>query len=1208
MADNVSEIPLKLPENVQPQPVAPPVTAPLTSSEPLPLTLHPEHPTQNGLTLDAEHRIAEAANLCLEHFAHIAEVKDSVQNIVQKAPGFTQMPQPGDVGNFTSLHEMISTLITALVKIRAEVTFNYSLKIISTTYFDREGQFPPIITREMRDRIKNAIINSTELPSNKDVEDMLKEWFVTTKKKLPKPEESEAWLLNETTQGLTNIVSRVATITRFCVNEVSKASKIIEDNSVIVRNVEEALKELYSYIKNNSQREKYFRLKNETELYPYDLRAINGEWGKYCSQAIDYSRRVMYDSGVISNNRAIAHAIADTINRARNEIVRVGSKYINSHEMLDEASGVLKNFLKERMKHSDFEKVYGNLFKYTYNERGDDLKNIFVNSIIDNINSKPYGSSSSNDKSLTEIRIQQEFEKQIMMSLESGVSTVQEIEENLKELTKNSRQTILSDLPSFAENWLTLSGDGHDKFMELIRSEEYSKASDEEQEKKLKELTATLPLEVLSRIGPSLDFNKRSLQKKLQSYSEKLESEQDIKDDEFISNYNDIKKELGSFKKAQMFARMFDARRSIKMRVARDIGSTFESATNMAGGLAPDPKYMIPARMEEISKSAKSTIINEMIKNNEHLPLRELGEELEKLQLASMRSQARSLDESPIVADMTSLVLRLLTAQDANNGEVYIRNVESLANIHRSNAKLYLAAVFLHDDKFLISKDAPPEERRQKGAELARMLFEFLSKDTKDSDYNDQFDYEDSMVAYRAAFNHAYKNAGTNPSNMVDVAEAFASLVHDNSFTDLHVPSKRDTFTAIVSHPNFKDIAKSKIVWQLLDNYAKLKWAAWSGDNIQGDEDFDGTLKRLIASSVITQNQADNVKYIMDFVDNKKSIDFDRESLIKLQTMIRDSEYVIEAISNSSFTEFMEYHEPKDPMVQKAVEWEQPRFRFRALPDKSPEHFTIGIKTDCCQHLGGAGANAAIDSFINHLAGVLVLEIKDNDQWELAYQSYFHYVPEQHAYILDNVEGVEKYFPKIKKLTGHEPDELYYMWAQQMKSKYPEITYIALGLDYTKIPTSRFATHTQEEDPRIFHDHIADEAYSDYDEEEAVNLLEFKSDLPIVNEHGPEDDDQIVLGGKRSDYVVKISKDLSFLRSELWRSTNSTTYDNFSKYEQAFKRSLLQFLAMHGIKKTMKTPMEEIEKAIQRLAVSSKTARMLYRSKLFQSKMKRGLI
>lgn len=1201
MADNASEIPLKLPEPSPAQPVE--TTAPAE----VPLTLHPEHTTQNGLTLDAERKIEEAANLCLEHFAHIAEVKNSIQSMIQRAPGLTETPSSDAVGNFTSLQDMITTIITAAVKVRAQVTFDYSLKILAKTYFDREGDFPPIFTKEVKNRIKDAIINSTELPSNKEIENMFKEWFTSTKAKLPKPEEADAWLLEQTTKGLSNIVSRVATIARLCNNNIAKASQILEDKGLITRNVEETLKDFYNLFKNEFRKEAYLRLKDNTQLYPYDIYSMNLAWGQCYNDAIDYSKRAMVDSGVITNTRNIAHNIKNSIDRQRQQITVIGRKYLNTYELADEVTVALKGFLKERIKNSDFEKTYGNLFKYIYNERGDDLKPLFIEAIINDIDLKPYGHKAENDGTLTKIKIESEFNDQMLKALESGATSAQEIEGKISELTKNSRQAIFESLPGFVENWLTLTGENHHKFMELIQDEGFSKLPDEEQSRKLKELTATLPLQVLSRVGPSLDFNRVSLQRRIRDYNEKIGQEQDIKDEEFIKNYNDFKKELTTLKKSQLFARMIDARRSIGMRVARDIGSTFESATNMAVGIIPNPKTTVPAQYNQTVEATKTTIVNEMIKNNEYLPLRELGEELEKLQLATMRTQSKGLNDSPNTADMTSLVLRLLTAQEPTNTEIYIPNESSISKIHRSPAKYYLAAEFLHSDKFLISKDSPPEERRQKGAELAKFLFEFLSKDTKDSEYSDQFEYSDSMVAYRAAFNHAYKDAGISPSSMVDVAEAFASLVHDNSFTDLHVATKRETFTAVVNHPNFKDIAKSKIVWQLLDNYSKLKWAAFSGDNIEGNEEFDDTLKRLITSGVITQVQADNVKYIMDFVDNKKSIDFDRDSLIKLQTMIRDSEYVIEAISNSSFTEFMQYHEPKDPMVQKAVEWDQPKFRFRALPDKSPEHFTIGIKTDCCQHLGGAGANAAIDSFINNLAGVLVVEVKDDGHWELAYQSYFHYVPEQHAYILDNVEGVEKYFSKIKSLTGHEADELYSLWAQHMKSKYPEITYIALGLDYTKIPTSRFAPHTQEEDPRRFHDHIADEEYSDYDEDNGVNLLEFKPEMPITHERESEDDNEIVLGGKRSDYVVKINKDLSQLRGDLYDSTRSTNYNSFSKYERMFKKSLLQFLAMHGIKKTMKTPMEEIDKAIQKLAVSSKTARMLYRSKLFQSKMKRGM-
>jgi hypothetical protein len=79
-------------------------------------------------------------------------------------------------------------------------------------------------------------------------------------------------------------------------------------------------------------------------------------------------------------------------------------------------------------------------------------------------------------------------------------------------------------------------------------------------------------------------------------------------------------------------------------------------------------------------------------------------------------------------------------------------------------------------------------------------------------------------------------------------------------------------------------------------------------------------------------------------------------------------------------------------------------FRFRVLRDGDPYHFSVGVDTACCQRIGGAGENAAIDSFQNPLAGVLLLEFNINSSWVTGAQSYFHYVPKQNGIILDNVE------------------------------------------------------------------------------------------------------------------------------------------------------------------------------------------------------------
>ena len=78
---------------------------------------------------------------------------------------------------------------------------------------------------------------------------------------------------------------------------------------------------------------------------------------------------------------------------------------------------------------------------------------------------------------------------------------------------------------------------------------------------------------------------------------------------------------------------------------------------------------------------------------------------------------------------------------------------------------------------------------------------------------------------------------------------------------------------------------------------------------------------------------------------------------------------------------------------------------------------SFGRVTNCCQRVGGIGHASAVDSYINKYASVLVLEFLKNNTWEIASQSYFHYVfgpnsnvpqenrdPNGPGFILDNVE------------------------------------------------------------------------------------------------------------------------------------------------------------------------------------------------------------
>ena len=163
--------------------------------------------------------------------------------------------------------------------------------------------------------------------------------------------------------------------------------------------------------------------------------------------------------------------------------------------------------------------------------------------------------------------------------------------------------------------------------------------------------------------------------------------------------------------------------------------------------------------------------------------------------------------------------------------------------------------------------------------------------------------------------------------------------------------------------------------------------------------------------------------------------------------------------------------------------------RFEVLPDKSLEYFRVGAATQCCQRPGGAAQSAMIDSFVNELAGVLALKKGQ----EIISQSYFHYVPEDNGYILDNVEAnvrlVKKYEINL--------DNLYANLAKKIQED-TGASYVKCGKEYNKLDNSRFGNGKMERDPRHFELEKLEnkEVYSDFDQEDHLNLLNPK--IPII--------------------------------------------------------------------------------------------------------------
>ena len=152
--------------------------------------------------------------------------------------------------------------------------------------------------------------------------------------------------------------------------------------------------------------------------------------------------------------------------------------------------------------------------------------------------------------------------------------------------------------------------------------------------------------------------------------------------------------------------------------------------------------------------------------------------------------------------------------------------------------------------------------------------------------------------------------------------------------------------------------------------------------------------------------------------------------------------------------------------------------RFRVLRDLDPGHFRVGIETECCQRIGGAAETSVVDSFINPVAGVLVLE---GASGEIIAQSWIHYIAGE-GYILDNIEVATRYEGGYK---GKSIEEIYAYWARHKKAELG-VKYIQAGAGYSDISEKKFEKIKMEEDPRTF---AVEDPYTDWDAgEENIDL------------------------------------------------------------------------------------------------------------------------
>lgn len=260
----------------------------------------------------------------------------------------------------------------------------------------------------------------------------------------------------------------------------------------------------------------------------------------------------------------------------------------------------------------------------------------------------------------------------------------------------------------------------------------------------------------------------------------------------------------------------------------------------------------------------------------------------------------------------------------------------------------------------------------------------------------------------------------------------------------------------------------------VLENLLNGKWAALQTDNWYNDYGSQHVVEQL---KIPTEELKQAVQIVNQMLTAIKSGAF---PIIdhKIISWLMTSMYSLDKYQE--IKQYISIAQDKNPALF-SLNLNLGEVQFEVLGNRDVSAFRVGLETDCCQRLGGAGEEAAIDSFINELAGVLLCKVGGR----ILGQSYFHYVPKDNGFILDNVEWNEK---EVEKLGWGELQltAIYAQYAAKIKELNPQIKYFSCGTEYNKIDNSLFGKMKLDEDPRHFE---VEEPYSDWNEEESLDLL-----------------------------------------------------------------------------------------------------------------------
>jgi len=415
-------------------------------------------------------------------------------------------------------------------------------------------------------------------------------------------------------------------------------------------------------------------------------------------------------------------------------------------------------------------------------------------------------------------------------------------------------------------------------------------------------------------------------------------------------------------------------------------------------------------------------------------------------------------------------------------------------------------------------------------------IFNFLNNKNTYSNVRTTLDKLDNIKINIKDDTYSYVDPSKSKYDYEDEEEYFAQHKSANSgieflnklFENKEIGTKKEKIQKIMQISNLlHNYQNNKYYFDIIINSKFLEKAY--NLNIFDIINYIGTAK---ASFPTDKKIAETINFIIEktpkLIPQEYLSDHILRALYKIETLNTsdDLDDIIKNLLNDSFSEnirkikflltiVVEYESTMEwyPMALPKVDevfspsFSTDLFRFRVLGDLDPYHFRVGIDTDCCQAIGGQGASAAIDSFINPSAGVVVLEVNTNSQWELASQSYFHFAtidgedgkPSKKAIILDNIEAGKLKEKYTKKFGSNFYEKAYAILGRYLKDKGFDI--VGCGIKYTYVfyPES-FGKNSIQKDPRHFeitkHSEVA---YTDFRAESFYNLLDPKFSFEMPN-------------------------------------------------------------------------------------------------------------